>query len=237
MNETTETPKGVDLADGQPTEETEAPREDAGSAGEAAEVTSEAQTESGTESADTQQEEQESGEPELSPLEQAQKESAEYKDAWQRERADFANYRKRMIHEKAQLREGAIGSVVHDLLEPLDNLDRVLTAKSDHAELASFVEGVEMIRSQFLGVLEKYNVKAITPDGEPFDPFSMEAIATEEREDLEQERVLEVYQVGYLQELSGGPHVLRPARVKVGRPSQAKAASAEAGGEKTEQEE
>lgn len=155
---------------------------------------------------------------EISPLEKAIQESGEFKDAWQRERAEFSNYRKRMMHEKSQIRVNATGIVIYDLLEVLDNLDRVLVAKSENEEVINFIEGVKMIKTQFLDILKKHNVEVVSPMNEEFEPSKMEAITTEERKDLEKETVLEVYQDGYVHNLESGPHFLRPARVKVGIP-------------------
>lgn len=169
------------------------------------------------ESENSDEEEQEP-EPQLTPLEQAQKESAEFKDAWQRERADFSNYRKRMMQEKSQIRTSAAGMVIHDLLEGLDNMDRVLNAKSENEELTTFIESVKMIKGQFIDVLKKHNVDIFSPQDQEFDPSRMEAISIEEVEGLTKDMVIEVFQDGYMQSLDSNPHTLRPARVKVGKP-------------------
>lgn len=211
----TDAPDGVDLADGKKAN----PEENSTVTESASENnTPKDDTENGTsDQIDDPEKAEEQNEPELSPLEQALKESAEFKDSWQRERADFSNYRKRMLHEKSQIRENATGIVIHDLLEALDNLDRVLISKSDNEEVQNFIEGVRMIQNQFFEVLAKHNVIVVAPENQPFDPLSMEAIATEIQADLKIDTVLEVYQVGYVQEMSSGKHVLRPARVKVGK--------------------
>ena len=112
-----------------------------------------------------------------------------------------------------------IAKFVGSLLPVIDNLDRVLLAPSEDPALKSFISGVEMIRADFLSVLEKENIKAVNPTNDPFDPFSMEAIALEERENLQTDTVIEVYQSGYILEYGEGERqVIRPARVRVGKP-------------------
>lgn len=151
-------------------------------------------------------------------LEEAQKKIQELEDSWRRERADFQNFRKRTQTEKTRIRAEATAGVVHELLAVLDNLDRVLGIQTTNEEVKQYVAGVEMIRQSFLSALEKYRIRPVHPEGQPFDPMTMEAIAIEERGDLQQDTVLEIYQSGYVMEHEDGERqTLRPARVKVGK--------------------
>lgn len=152
-------------------------------------------------------------------LEAAKKEIEELKEGWSRERAEFLNYKKRSAQDMAKNRVYMIAKFVGSLLPVIDNLDRVLLTPSEDPALKSFISGVEMIRADFLSVLEKENIKAVNPANDPFDPFSMEAIALEERENLQTDTVIEVYQSGYILEYGEGERqVIRPARVRVGKP-------------------
>ncbi len=161
-------------------------------------------------------------------LESLRRENAELKDQWQRERAEFANFRKRTLQEKARGRQEAVAGFAHDLIGVLDNLELALQAKSDNAEVLKFINGVEMIRVSFEEVLRRQRVQLVRPQGAAFDPLTMEAIATEERSDLESDTVLEVYQSGCVFEFEGGEkQTIRPARVKVGKAVAASATSAE----------
>ena len=154
-----------------------------------------------------------------SELDAARREIEELKDNWTRERAEFSNFRKRQIHERARARGHAIGEFAQKLFPAFDNLDRVLGVDTEDPAVKNFVVGVEMIRQEMIQALEGEKIRSHVPSGEPFDPFSMEAIAMEDREDLEQETVLEVFQPGYVLEAEEGERqVLRPARVKVGKP-------------------
>ncbi|MCB1172616.1 MAG: nucleotide exchange factor GrpE [Leptospiraceae bacterium] len=215
-----QTPDGIDLAPGRSTESAAdtSTTSDGRAGDEAPENDARAATDEQNADTTAGNDAPAQSEPPLDPLDAAQAEIASLKDAWQRERAEFTNYRKRMQNEKALIRENAVGSMAQNLLEAMDNLDRVLVAKSENPEVQNFVEGVRMIQSQFYNSFQKHNIEVINPMEAPFEPARMEAIATEDRPELQQETVLEVFQVGYVQNLSTGPYVLRPARVKVGKP-------------------
>lgn len=160
-------------------------------------------------------------------LEAARAEALEMRDSWNRERAEFMNYKKRMMAEMGRVRAHAVKTFVTGLLPVLDNLTQVVQTKSEDAAVKNYVQGVEMIRSEFLNVLARENIKSVRPVGAAFDPMCMEAIALEEREGLEKDEVAEVYQDGFVMTVDSHEEILRPARVKVAR---AKAAST-AGGE------
>ena len=159
--------------------------------------------------------------PPKTELELALEEVQKLKDAWQRERAEFMNFRKRSQLEKGRIRIHSVADFVGGLMPVLDNLDNVLKAKTENKEVQNFVIGVEMIKNEFVSVLEKSNIKIFQPVNEPFDPEFMEAIASEEREELTRDTVLEVFQEGFFMEFEDGQkQVIRPARVKVGKASQ-----------------
>lgn len=139
-------------------------------------------------------------------------------DALRRERAEFQNYKKRIVQEQAKNRVQTIGRFVGNLITPLDNLDRVLAVKTEDPNLLGFISGVDMIRNEFLNAFAGENIKPLHPKDAPFDPFSMEAISAEEKEELTSDTVLEVYQNGYVYESGEDRFVIRPARVKVGKP-------------------
>ncbi len=154
-----------------------------------------------------------------SEMEKWKKEAEEMKDAWTRERAEFMNYKKRIASEQARLRIVAVAGFVKELLPVIDNLDRVIDSEASDPAVKSFITGVDMIREEMLQVLGKENIKKFLPVQELFDPGMMEAIALEQREDLTSDTVVEVYQAGFYLEGEGGEkQIIRPARVKVGKP-------------------
>lgn len=153
-------------------------------------------------------------------LEEARKEAMDMKDAWNRERAEFINFKKRTAQEQIRGRSQAIIGFVQNLLPVLDNLDRVLMTETQDEAVKNFIMGVEMIRTEFVGALQKEKIHASNPMGDSFDPKHMEAIAMEDRSDIDKEQVVEVYQNGYYHDDGeGSRQVIRPARVKVGKPA------------------
>ncbi len=146
-------------------------------------------------------------------LEQCQAKSAEYFDGWQRERADFANYRRRIEREQTQVYQNAVGNVVKKYLVVLDDLDRALKARPATGEAASWAEGIELIYRKLQSVLEAEGVHRMPAEQEMFNPNRHEAITQEESPDHQSGQVIEVVQPGYLI----GDRVLRPALVRVAR--------------------
>ena len=130
------------------------------------------------------------------------------------------NFRKRVIHEKQKQIEDSKANFFTQFLPILDNLDQVLSIETKNDEVKKYVEGVAMIRDNFINSLSKNNIKQLIPLGMEFDPMQMEAISSEERKDLKKETVIEVYQAGYyMQNEEGKSQSIRPARVKVGKPT------------------
>jgi molecular chaperone GrpE len=149
---------------------------------------------------------------ELDELGRAQKERDEYLDTLRRVQADFENYRKRMLREQTGLVERATDGLVEQLLPVLDAFDSALTNidASDDA-LANVRKGLELVRGELIGVLEKSGLTRIDAEGKPFDPNEHDAVM---HDDGEGEPVVsEVVRPGY--RLKG--RVLRPAMVKVTR--------------------
>ena len=135
-------------------------------------------------------------------------ECEQLKDQLLRVRADFDNYRKRMLREMDQLRQTASANLVRALLPALDNLERALA----HASVEDgFVEGVGMVFKQFQEALASEGLEPIPALHEVFDPNVHDALATVPSETVESGRIVEEYERGYrLRDL-----VVRPARVIV----------------------
>lgn len=161
----------------------------------------------------------EQAEPEQA-LAEAQREIAILKDSWTRERAEFQNYKRRQAQEFARIRNHAVADFMGGLLPVLDNLETVLHVDTKNDEVKQFVSGVEMIHKELISVLKRHNIKIVKPQGEPFNPESMEAIASEDSPDVSVVTVTAVFQDGLVMEFEDGQsQVLRPARVRVARPT------------------
>jgi molecular chaperone GrpE len=152
-------------------------------------------------------------------LKKAKSEAEQFKDSWQRERAEFQNYKRRVLNESLEVKRESVKKVLMSLLEPLDSLDKVIGSNPNPAqEMTAFLEGVNLIRKQLNSVLEKENVFKLDPKGQIFDPSTMEAISSEESEEYNEETVIEVYRPGYMFKEGDRNISLRTAMVKVGKP-------------------
>jgi molecular chaperone GrpE len=141
--------------------------------------------------------------PEQSPEEQPE----DYLALAQRIQADFENYRKRAAREAAAAGERAKSGLVRELLPIVDNLERALTSAEEGEQ--HLAEGVRLVHSELIAVLERNGIEQFDPSGDKFDPGEHEALSV--REDGEPGLVLDVVEKGYR---SNGT-ILRPARVVV----------------------
>lgn len=143
-----------------------------------------------------------------------EKENADLKDQLLRRAADFDNYRKRMIKEKAETAEYANANLLADLLESLDNFDRTVEASVTATDVNSVVEGIKMINSNLVKMLEdKYGLNGYGKEGDEFNPDEHEAIGRIE-EDVEKETLKQVYLKGYKLK----DKIIRHAKVMVSVP-------------------
>ena len=143
------------------------------------------------------------------PLARLQRERDEYLDLARRSQADFENYRKRAARETAAAGERAKSGLVRELLPVVDNLERALaSAEASEQHLA---EGVRLVHSELIAVLERNGVKQFDPSGERFDPGEHEALSMRPQDGAESGVVIDVVEKGY----RANGAVLRPARVVV----------------------
>jgi len=126
-------------------------------------------------------------------------------------RADFFNYRKRVERDRQRERTVAGEEKAMEFIPVLDNLDRALAVKSG-SDGKTVLEGVAMVRRQFLSVLESMGVEPVPTVGYPFSPELHDAVAAEETDDPEKNGIVtEEIQTGYRTK----ERTLRPAKVKV----------------------
>jgi molecular chaperone GrpE len=146
-------------------------------------------------------------------LEKVRAQSQEYFEGWQRERADFANYKKRIERDQIQMAQAVNGNIVKKYLVVMDDLERALKARPAEGDGAKWAEGIDLIYRKFQTILENENIKRIPADAAEFDPNLHEAISHEDSPDHESGQVIEVLQQGYMI----GDRVLRPALVRVAK--------------------
>ncbi len=135
----------------------------------------------------------------------------EYLDGWQRARAEFANYKKRVLRENTDIRQMARGQVIKLYLDIADDLERALQEKPESGEGETWADGIEIIFQKLRSRLDAEGIKPMNPLGEEFDPNIHEALMKEESEEYESGQIIEVMQEGYWI----GDKVLRPALVRV----------------------
>lgn len=160
-------------------------------------------------------EQNEGEEPEeaLSEIDKLAREKDDYYDRLLRTQADFDNYRKRVQKERANLLRYGAESSLREILPVVDNIARAVDSARAHEDSNSQLrEGIELILTQFLGILEKLGVKPIETIGHPFDPNKHDGLLRVHAPDAEEGAVVDEIRKGYYLH----DKVLRPAQVTVG---------------------
>jgi molecular chaperone GrpE len=135
----------------------------------------------------------------------------EYLDGWQRSRADFSNYKKRVERDQAQVYQMAVGSILKRYLDVTDDLERALKNKPKKGDGAAWAEGIELVYRKMLALLESEGLKQMDAGGQIFDPNLHEAISQEPSPEHESGQIIEVVKQGYVI----GDRVIRPALVRI----------------------
>lgn len=147
-------------------------------------------------------------------LKSAQSEKADYLANWQKERAEFINYKKGEDERKKQILGYAREGFVEELLPVLDAYDMMSANKEQWEKVEkNWRVGVEYIHSQLLKVLADNGVSEIAPkEGDTPDVHQHEVMENVPTDDESKENTIStVMQKGY----KNGDRVIRPARVKV----------------------
>lgn len=124
--------------------------------------------------------------------------------------ADFDNFRKRQVRERAEWITRANEDLFLELLPVLDHYEMGLKSAEDHHADASVTEGFKMVYTQLMDLLEKFNVTPVEAIGEAFNPHVHEAL-THMPSDKPAETVVEQVRRGYML----GDKLLRAAQVVV----------------------
>jgi len=129
-------------------------------------------------------------------------------------RGEQDELRRRLTRELEQRLELATGNLLADFLPVLDNLDRALQSAAQQPKLDALLEGINLVRTQFLTTLARHGLQPLDRQGQTFDPRFDEAITTLEVTDPSQHNlVLQEWEKGYTLH----DNVLRPAKVAVGK--------------------
>lgn len=145
---------------------------------------------------------------------QLEEQVAVARDAALRAQADAQNVKRRAEQDVEKARKFALEQFSRELLPVVDNLERALeSAAGDNEAIKPIAEGVELTLKSFLDALRKFNIEAVDPQGEPFDPNLHQAMSMVENSEVEPNSVIAVMQKGYT--LNG--RLLRPAMVMVSK--------------------
>ena len=128
--------------------------------------------------------------------------------------AEFDNFRKRTLKDKAEIIKNGAESAMRNILPIIDDFDRALQATATSEDVAAVREGVELIYNKFIKYLESNGVKEMTTTGETFDADIHEAVTTFPAPSEEMKgKIIDTVQKGY----SINDKVLRHAKVVVGQ--------------------
>lgn len=146
-------------------------------------------------------------------LEEANKVIEEQKDKYLRLSAEFDNYRKRTMKEKAELILNGAEKNISSILPIVDDFERALKNMETATDVAAVKEGVELIYNKFMSVLGQDGVKVIETKEKPLDTDFHEAIAVIPAPDKSLKgKILDCVQTGY----TLNDKVIRHAKVVVG---------------------
>lgn len=159
--------------------------------------------------------------PELTETEKLEKELADTKSKLEEQKkeylfllAEFDNFRKRTLKEKADLVKNAGEKAMKDILPVVDDFERALQAMRDASDLESVKKGVDLIYNKFNKYLENNGVKPIDSDNAEFNTEFHEAVTTFPTDDDDKKgKVIDTVQKGYMM----NDKVLRHSKVVVGQ--------------------
>ena len=146
-------------------------------------------------------------------LDEANEKIAVLEDKYLRQIAEFDNYRKRTIKEKAELIKNGGERTIEAILPVLDDFERALSNMAKDESAAEAMKGVELIYNKFLGILKQTGLQKIETEGADFNTDYPEAIAMVPAfEEGQKGKVLDCIQTGYML----NEKVIRHAKVAVG---------------------
>ena len=146
-------------------------------------------------------------------LEKAHEEIEEQKDKYLRLSAEFDNYRKRTMKEKAELILNGGEKSLSSILPVVDDFERAIKTMETATDVNAVKEGVELIYNKFMAVLAQNGVKVIETKDQPLDTDYHEAIAViPAPSEAQKGKILDCVQTGY----TLNDKVLRHAKVVVG---------------------
>ena len=138
----------------------------------------------------------------------------EWKNSYTRKLAEFQNFTRRKEAEVSEMKKYASEGIILKVLDNIDNLERAENASAETKNFDALVEGVNMILRNLKYMLSEEGVEEVEADeGVQFNPYEHQAMMTEEKDDLDNDVIVQVFQKGY--KLKG--KIIRPAMVTVNK--------------------
>ncbi len=125
--------------------------------------------------------------------------------------AEFDNYRKNAIKERADLVKYGHERLSRDLIAVLDNFERALALDVNAENYAQFVSGIKMTAQELKSLLQKNGIEEIPSQDQPFNPVHHEALSSEPTDRLEPGMITQVFRKPY----KIHDRILRPGQVVV----------------------
>ncbi len=147
-------------------------------------------------------------------IESLKSEVDEKTDQWLRSRADFENYKKRVLRDATRTKQDAMINILKIFLEISDDLERALKHSPEDKNAQGWVDGIGLIYQKLLNKMNNQGVERMQVNpGDEFDPNIHEAITQEDHPDFEDGQIIEVLQPGY----KISDRIIRPAMVRVAK--------------------
>ena len=138
----------------------------------------------------------------------------EWKNSYTRKLAEFQNFTRRKEAEVSEMKKYASEGIILKVLDNIDNLERAENASAETKNFDALVKGVNMILRNLKYMLSEEGVEEIEAgEGVEFNPYEHQAMMTENKEELKDNDIVQVFQKGY--KLKG--KIIRPAMVTVNK--------------------
>ena len=149
----------------------------------------------------------------MEELDDLRKKNDDFSKGWQRERADFSNYRKLVARDHDTEKQNSKLAILKRYLDIHDDLELAIKNMPEHVKTDPWANGIMLIYQKLSNLLNGEGLQPIPTENSAFDPALHEAISHEEHEGFESGKIIEVVQKGY----TIGDRVIRPARVRVAK--------------------
>lgn len=149
----------------------------------------------------------------LEEIDHLNQKADEFSEGWQRERAEFTNYRKRMSRDVDLQKVNFKVEIIKKYLTIRDDLNRALKNLPESLNEEAWIDGIHLINQKLKSILDGEGIEPIPTEGLAFDPAIHEAISHEDESDVESGFIIEEVQKGY----KIGERVIRPSLVRVAK--------------------